>query len=244
MSADGLRRFVARQQFHPGVPALLVNPFYFARKGLARHIRAMGEDLRGAVLDVGCGTKPYAPFVRATRYVGIEVLPAGGAPGRDKADLYYDGRRLPFPDASFDAAVASEVLEHVAEPGELLDEIHRVLAAGGKLLLTAPFLWPEHAAPSDFSRFTSYGLARLLAGHGFTVVRREKSMADIRAAVQMLACYVYRRTETRSGVANLLLCACLIGPLNIAGEILSWILPKNDELYIDNIILARKGTNA
>ena len=46
------------------------------------------------------------------------------------------GERLPFADASFDLAIAWDVVEHVQDPERLLAELARVLRPGGRALLT------------------------------------------------------------------------------------------------------------
>lgn len=54
-----------------------------------------------------------------------------------------DGRRLPFADGSFDRIIASEVLEHVPEDLDVMAELFRVLAPGGRLAVTVPAALPE-----------------------------------------------------------------------------------------------------
>lgn len=50
-------------------------------------------------------------------------------------DLFADGR-LPYGDASIDAVVLPQVLEHMPEPRRMLDEVHRVLRPGGHLAIS------------------------------------------------------------------------------------------------------------
>ena len=126
----------------------------------------------GLVLDVGCGVKPYrslllAPPSRASAYVGVDL------PGNPYAtpDLEWDGATLPKPDASVDAVLMTEVLEHCAEPGAVLKEAARVLRPGGFLFITTPFIWPIHAIPHDEYRFTPFALERLLTEAGFADLR-------------------------------------------------------------------------
>jgi len=129
---NALRTRWQKEQFQPGWLGLLVNPFFFARRGLMRELRDLLPELQGEVLDVGCGRMPYRALVPAARYIGADVdTPVTRELAA--ADVFYDGRTLPFADTSFDGALCSQVLEHVFEPEPFLREIRRVLRPGGKL---------------------------------------------------------------------------------------------------------------
>lgn len=73
-----------------------------------------------------------------------------------------DAYQLPFGEGTFDVVVCAEVIEHMREPARALEEVRRVLKPGGKLLLTTPFAFPIHYAPTDYYRFTRFGLTHLL----------------------------------------------------------------------------------
>lgn len=122
---------------------------------------------KGELLDVGCGTKPYEPLFApyVSRYIGLEH--PSTRHGREKVDVWGEAAALPFDDASFDTVVAFQVLEHCEEPREVLQEMHRVLRPGGRMILTTPFLWGVHEAPRDFYRYTRYGLEHLCGLAGF-----------------------------------------------------------------------------
>ena len=128
------------------------------------------------VLDVGSGLGSNGRSLLADGYdwVGAEVDAA------DCAELtrlglphhHVDGRSLPFADASFDAALCLEVLEHLDDPAAVLREIHRV--APRKLLVSVPncellgYLWdhlatPWHMLEADHKNFyTRHSLGALL----------------------------------------------------------------------------------
>lgn len=63
---------------------------------------------------------------------------------------------------AFDAIFCSEVLEHIWAPHLAVDNMLASLKTGGRLVLTAPFLFPIHGAPHDYFRYTRYGLEALL----------------------------------------------------------------------------------
>lgn len=75
-----------------------------------------------------------------------------------------DGHDLPFADQSFDGVIAQAVLEHVLDPHRCVDEIHRVLKAGGAVYAETPFMQQVHMGKYDFTRFTDLGHRRLFRG--------------------------------------------------------------------------------
>lgn len=112
---------------------------------------------QGRVLDVGCGGKPYESLFegRCAEYLGCDPYPSDDATVACPADA------LAFEDDSFDAVVTFQVLEHIPRPWAAVAECARVLKPGGFLLATAPFVFPHHASPHDFYRYTHEGLAQL-----------------------------------------------------------------------------------
>lgn len=86
--------------------------------------------------------------------------------GEHGEDVAGDLLKLPFSTASFDGIVLTEVLEHCTNPWAAIHEVFRVLRPGGLLLVTSPFLWPDHRTEDykDFWRFTEQGWELLLGG--------------------------------------------------------------------------------
>lgn len=77
---------------------------------------------------------------------------------KNKPHIGGDIQRLPFKKESIDVILCSAVLEHIPEPHEAVNEMYRVLKCGGSLLGYVPFLYPYHASPSDYYRFTEEGI--------------------------------------------------------------------------------------
>lgn len=125
----------------------------FHRLQLEHWIWSKRKDLGRDILDVGV----YYP----RRWLGDGYLTFGEHEEDRRGDLL----SLPFPDASFDSVLLTEVLEHCAEPQRGVDEARRVLKPGGLLMVTSPFLWPWHGVEGeyhDYWRFTHQGWALLL----------------------------------------------------------------------------------
>jgi SAM-dependent methyltransferase len=234
-----IKKYYHRQLFTDGAFGIIINPFYFARRGLFRVLKEISHHINGKILDVGCGGKPYEFLFSASDYIGLE-LDFGENRINKKADYYYDGNNIPFPDNSFDGVICNQVLEHVFTPDKFLQEINRVLKEGGKIIISVPFVWDEHEQPLDYARYSHYGLRHLLNDNGFEVISNQKTAADISIIFQLMNAYLYKTVFTGSGIINLILTVMIIMPLNVIGLVASKIFPKNPDLYLDNVVLAVK----
>lgn len=204
-------------------------------------LKALAPELSGKILDVGCGWKPYKKLFTFSEYIGIDVEQEGHPHDDEMIDVFYDGKRIPFENETFDSVVTTQVFEHIFTPNQFLSEINRVLKPGGKLILTVPFVWDEHEQPYDYARYSSFGLKHLLSENSFQVLEVRKTNADIRVIFQLFNAYVFKITRQKPKAIKYLSIIFFIGPSNLLGEFLSIILPKNNDLYLDNIILAIKG---
>ncbi|MEN9612901.1 MAG: hypothetical protein RLZZ628_3715 [Bacteroidota bacterium] len=237
-----IKQYIKKQTFNPDLLGLFINPFYFARKSLFYNISKVAHHIKGNILDVGCGQKPYKNLFKYSSYIGIEVEQAGHDHTKEDVDFFYDGKHIPFEAGRFDAAITSQVLEHVFTPDLFLTEIHRVLKPNGTLLLTVPFVWDEHEQPFDYARYSSFGLKSLLQNNGFEIITHIKSLNNFNVISQLINIYIFKKTIGLrfNPIANLLATTLFNAWLNLLGSLLGWILPKNDDLYLDNIVIARK----
>jgi SAM-dependent methyltransferase len=125
----------------------------YRRYLLDQCLRASTFLMRGHVLDVGGrrervrgAFRPPSEGVIAWRYVNILA--------DDRPDIVADACDLPVSSGSMDCVVCCEVLEHVRKPEQAVAEMFRALRPGGVLIASTPFLYPVHADPDDYSRFT------------------------------------------------------------------------------------------
>lgn len=234
-----LRRYIDKQQFNPDLLGVFFNPFFLARRRLWQEMAAAGKDMEGPLLDVGCGTKPYRELFDVARYVGLDI-DSESARQRGIADAYYGGGRFPFDDASFPSVLCNQVLEHVFNPDVFLKEIHRVLEKGGTLLLTIPFIWDEHEQPYDYARYSTFGLKALLERNGFRVLRQRKLLADASVLFQLTNAYLFKITRSRFGLINKIATVLLMAPISMMGMMAGLMLPKNEDMFLDQLIVAKR----
>ena len=103
-----------REQFMPTFFSIIFNPYYFNRRAIYTGIKKNVKKLSGDLLDFGCGYKPYESLFNVEKYIGIDLEENDGhSISPDKIDIFYDGKKIPFEDNSFDSIYSSEVFEHV-----------------------------------------------------------------------------------------------------------------------------------
>lgn len=145
-----------------GLPIRLVESLRLSRARAALDC-GPGSD----VLDVGCGPGNLLAGLAGRRLVGVDLSETLLAQARRRlsgrpVELFLgDAEALSFPDASFDRAVCSEVLEHVRDPRRVVAEIHRVCRPGARVVFTVPnealINWTKRV-------IVSLGLKRAVAG--------------------------------------------------------------------------------
>ncbi len=150
---------------------------------------------RGSILDVGCGDQPYVRFVpKACHYVAIDQrgLSEDFKMERYPDVTYYSGPKFPVADAAFDSLFHTEVLEHVYETRDFLNECQRVLKPGGEMFFTVPFQARYHFKPHDYFRYTPAALRRMLADAGFADVTVGPRGDDVTVAAYKAAAVGFR----------------------------------------------------
>lgn len=148
------------------------------------------------ILDVGCADGFVAEGLRRLGHhvTGVDIAAREGV--KDRVDVFVeadldDGLPVAIAEGGpFDVVLAADVLEHVRDPEELLRELHKVLATGGRLLVSVPNFghwYPRLRVLSgrfDYDRrgildrghvrfFTRRSFGRVLHRSGWHVVQRQ-----------------------------------------------------------------------
>jgi SAM-dependent methyltransferase len=130
-----------------------------------RFVQAHAGRLAGPFLEIGSrdygNTQPLRALFPGADYLGVDML---DGPGVDRvADLtgsfeavdeLLGGRR-------FGTILSMSVLEHCEDPFRMAENMTRLLAPGGRIVLSVPFAWDFHGYPSDYWRFTAEGVKKL-----------------------------------------------------------------------------------
>lgn len=110
------------------------------------------EDLRGRLLEIGCGRGGFACWLARQPVRPLEIVAADFSDAAVRKGEAFaatlgatgvswkvrDIQRLDEPENSYDTVVSCETVEHVPDPPRAIAELARVLKPGGRLLLTTP----------------------------------------------------------------------------------------------------------
>jgi SAM-dependent methyltransferase len=124
-------------------------------------------ELAGDVVDLGGSRRSgYHELIKGEHKISVNNLD-----GIEDSDLCFN-LEAPFPveSASYDAVLAINVLEHIFNYRNVLEESFRILKEKGTLVVAVPFLIQVHPSPNDYWRYTEQTLYLLLEAAGFKEV--------------------------------------------------------------------------
>jgi SAM-dependent methyltransferase len=196
-SLDGLKgklkRLLGRYYYSIGINLLAPTyPFNF-RKEVNRFL----DSGKQVVVDLGCGNHRLSPDI-----IGVDLF------DYDAVDVVCDLTALPFKSDSVDAFVSRSVLEHVRDLDLAVASVRRSTRPGGLSLHLIPFLFPFHASPHDFQRYTHKGQELLFSG--FDLVEQRNATGPVTllllVVIEWLSILLSCRSTRLKGCVYLLLC--------------------------------------
>jgi SAM-dependent methyltransferase len=192
-------------------------------------------------MDFGCGSKPYEKsFSDSKNYIGLDYANDDVPRHFRKADYFYDGVHIPFPNSEFDMVVSFEVFEHVQNLDEVLREIYRTIKPRGYLCATTPFLFPMHENPHDYQRFTKWKWKNLLESLDFEVLEINEKPSSFASLVQLNLIYIFSILNPKNNIfVELLLCPVTFS-MNLIGLIAESLDRAENYFPLTLEIIARK----
>ncbi|MFA7301086.1 MAG: methyltransferase domain-containing protein [Candidatus Shapirobacteria bacterium] len=136
----------------------------FRRKLLDKFQQDHIQEYRGVVLDIGGRDRGSfkKPKAVVDRWIFADIE------AKHHPDIVLDVAHMDvISTESIDVVNCIELFEHVQEIDKGITECYRVLKNGGTIIISIPFLFPIHADPSDYQRWTNHKWDNILHSVGF-----------------------------------------------------------------------------
>lgn len=216
-------------------------------KDLYSDLQRLLPQMHGPLVDVGCLAKPYGVWTHhIDQHIGVDV-----APGAAVDHVIQEGQAWPLPAASFRTALCTQVLEVTKDPVHLLNEMSRVVAVDGTIILSTPSCYNDMSmrVPTgiykDYWRHNFHGVHELVSTRFQIVEMKRQGGIGSTAGVMMLnwiRLQTSRRLSTELAFAMLLplwIPFCLI--VNTCGWMLDKI-DKTDAFYHNVLVVMRNAS--
>lgn len=138
------------------------------RKYLNQNLKKL--NLKGKIIDIGgkkykkrSDPKLDLKFVNEFLYLNTDKS--------TNPDIIANAEKIPCESEYFDNILLIEVLEHLENPKKVLKECYRILKKNGVLYMSIPFLYPIHADPYDFQRWSPTKINLVLKKLNFTNIQ-------------------------------------------------------------------------
>jgi SAM-dependent methyltransferase len=145
------------------------------------------------LLDLWCGGVPlYAAY---KDFITENICVDWGNTLHPNAYLDFEcdlTQALTFRDGEFNTIILSDVLEHIPRPARLWEEMSRVLAVDGKIILNVPFYYWLHESPHDYYRYTEFALRRSVEDSGLRLIQ-----LDAIGGAPEIMCDIFSKTVLR-----------------------------------------------
>lgn len=225
---ESLRAAGRRRLFPP-----ITDPNWLVLRARREHFRRGIATLNlqnARVLDVGGRLQPYRDLLPAScRYWSVDLRSTA------LVNAVADAESLPFQEKTFDLVICTQMLEYAPNPQQVVNEIHRVLAPGGTLLLSAPSIFPRD---SEYDRWRFFPAAyRSLMGQ-FSDLQILPEGGTIAGFMRTTA--VFARNSARYEALRLMLDFTLVPLLNVLGAIGNQISRADGTFTVNYSVRARK----
>lgn len=94
--------------------------------------------LTGKCLDVGCGIGTFVKYRKNTDGADINHINIASLEKTKKRGFLIENNKIPVPNESYNSVIMDNVLEHIQDPNDLVQEVFRVLKPNGHFLIGVP----------------------------------------------------------------------------------------------------------
>ncbi len=154
-------------------PGIGNHSYIIASTQIKYYQKAIKKHATGYLLDCGCGDVPYYGIYKDSIVDSYCVDWEYSPQQQVHVDQFVNLNEKLNINKTFDTIILSDVLEHIAEPEQLLQELNTVMNPGAKLLIMVPFMYRLHEEPHDYYRYTEHAIKHLLKKANFELIELE-----------------------------------------------------------------------
>jgi len=144
-----LKKLLGRYYYRFGVTIFAPTYPFNYRAAIERHCDPKKE----LCVDIGCGNQRVGEDI-----ICLDMF------DYDAVDIVCDLAALPFAPGSVDVFSSRSVLEHIPAISDVITQLKHCTRQGGINMHLIPFLFPYHASPHDYQRYTHSGAVNLFSG--------------------------------------------------------------------------------
>jgi len=237
------KHILNKKDFGKWLSSFLLNWNYITRKLLYNAVYKYSKYINWDVLDFWCWEKPYKNLFKYKKYIWVDYESSWHDNKNNDIDIYWDGKKIPIEDETFDSFICTEVLEHVFNIDTTLKEIQRVIKKWGKWIITIPFFVWEHEEPYDFARYTYFWIEDILKRNGFKIIKHERLWSSYLTLLQLnisVWTKIIRNSKCYKYFWKLFWFIFRL-PVQIVINALSLLnFSKNQTIYLNNFLLVEK----
>lgn len=218
----------------------LGSTFYHLWMAIDGDISFHGEKGDGRLIDVGCNEGRGLGLYRRGGFQveGLETNPVAAEVARAGGYTVNTGELSLFtPDAPYDVAVLSNVLEHALDPADMLAQVRRILKPGGEVWISCPNgrswlrsifgrKWINWHVPFHIVQFTEKTLFQLLEKNGFTIISLHQVTPVLWVAQTIIAALFAKPKKATKQLRNPVLVMVLMLVLRGVGFPFLWLENK------------------
>lgn len=190
--------------------------------------------INGDLIDIGCGRMQYkkelTPFIK--KYIGVDHPRISKLYNpQNKPDILADAIHIPVKDKSFNSALLLEVLEYFSNPALVFKELARILKPNGVVIISSPFLYPQHDLPYDRARYTKTQIKEFLENSGFKIKKQfelgnfwEMWLLSLIMYLLKSLQYLLSRKNNFISIVLIIILVCIIPPIYFLSNVLVFCL--------------------
>lgn len=164
---DNINDLLGRTPLHPQF-------FIFKYQNIVTQITL--KDVRGDLIDIGCGRQLFKEFIGERRNMSYTSLDHPNVYKRQrsliKPDILADIEKLPIKNSTYQSALLLMVLAHLPKPWIGIKEVYRILKRNGRIYVSSIENYPAHDLPNDYFRYRISGIEELCINAGFKIVQK------------------------------------------------------------------------